>query len=130
MCDVGKPTVGMVPASDTTPLAMPSKVVVSFDLVSDQLQWVASPVHGELSTEAGSFNQHYSVGYVHQFAFDPGVENLMVIRFGLGSSSGYDYSPSAMHVCYGYETMAGELQSCADCNRCTMCVFSVSSVVS
>lgn len=53
MCDVGKPAVGMVPASDTTPLAMPSEVVVSFGLVSDHLQWVASPVHGQLSTEAG-----------------------------------------------------------------------------
>ena len=65
MCDVGKPAVGMVPASDTTLLAMPSEVVVSSGLVSDQLQWVASPVHGELSIEAGSFNQHYSAGYVH-----------------------------------------------------------------
>ena len=97
MCDVGKLAVGMAPASDTTPLAMPSEVVVSFVLVSDQLQWVASPVHGELSTEAGSFNRHYSAGYVHQFAFDPGVEDLMVVKFGSGSSSGYDYLPATVH---------------------------------
>ena len=87
-------------------------------------------MHGKLLTKAGSFNQHYSIGYVHQFAFDPCVEDLMVIRFGSGSSSGYDYSPSAMHWCCGYETMADELQSCADCSRCIVCGFSVSSVVS
>ena len=83
MCDVDEPTVGMVPTSDTTPLAMPLEVVASFELVSDQLQWVASLVHAELSIEVGSFNQHYSVGYVHQFSFDPHVEDLMVVRFGL-----------------------------------------------
>ena len=87
-------------------------------------------MHGELLTKASSFNQYYSVGYVHQLTFDPHVEDVMVIKFGLGSSSGYDYSPSTMHGCYGYETMAGELQSCADCSKCTVCGFSISGVVS
>ena len=94
----------MIVVIDSTPLAMTSP-----DLAGDQSPWVVSPVHGELSTEAGSFNQYYYVGYVHQFTFDPHVEDLMVVKFGSGSSSGYDYSPSAMHGCYGYETMAGEL---------------------
>ena len=56
MCDVDESTVGMVPTSDTTPLAMPLEVVASSELVSDQLQWVASPMHGELSIEVGYFN--------------------------------------------------------------------------
>ena len=87
-------------------------------------------MHDELSSKASSFNQHYSVRYVHQFAFDPRVKDLMVVRFGLGSSSGYDYSPSVMHWCCGYETMAGELKSCVDCSRCKVCGFSVSGVSS
>ena len=36
MCDVGEPAVGMVPGSDTTPLAVSSEVVVSAGVVSDR----------------------------------------------------------------------------------------------
>ena len=93
---------------DSTPLAMTSP-----DLAGDQSQWVVSPVHGELLTEVGSFYQHYTAGYVHQFSFDLCVEELMEGRFGLGSIScclpSDVFSPSAVHGSYGYEIVAGDL---------------------
>ena len=42
MFDVDEPIVGMVPASDTTPLVVSSEVVVSSGLVGDRLQLVSS----------------------------------------------------------------------------------------
>ena len=114
---------------DSTPLAMTSP-----DLAGDQSQWVVSPVHGELLTEVGSFYQHYTAGYVHQLAFDPCVEELMAGRFGLGSIScclpSDVFLPSVVHGSYGYEIVAGDLQGCVDCSRCTVCGFSVLGAVS
>lgn len=113
---------------DSTPLAMSSP-----NLVGDQSQWVVLPMHGELLTEVDFFYQHYTAGYVHQFAFDPCVEQLMAVRFGLGSSSCYpscdDYSPSVVHESYGYETVVSDLQSCFHYKSCTVCGFSVLGAV-
>lgn len=122
-------SVASVAVIDSTLLAMSSP-----DLASDQSQWVVSLVHGEMLIEVGPFNQHYTAGYVHQLAFDPCVEQLMAVIFGLGSSSYYpscdDYSPSTIHGSYGYETVAVELQSCFHFRSCTVCGFSVLSAVS
>ena len=93
---------------DSTPLAMTSP-----DLASDQSQWVVSLVHGELLTKVGFFYQHYIVGYVHQLAFDPYVEELMAGKFDLGSISCClscdGFSPLGVHGSYDYEIVASDL---------------------
>ena len=93
---------------DSTPLAM-----TSLDLAGDQSQWVVSLLHGELLTEVGFFYQHYIAGYIHQLAFDPCAEELMVDKLGLGSISCSlscnVFLPSVVHGSYGYETVASDL---------------------
>ncbi len=42
MCDVGESAIGMVPTSNTTPLVISLEVVVSSNMVNDQLQLVSS----------------------------------------------------------------------------------------
>ncbi len=114
---------------DSTPLA-----ITSPDLAGDQSQWVVSLVHGELLTEVGFFYQHYIARYVHQLAFDPCVEELMVGKFGVGSNSCClscnVSSPSIVHGSYGYEIVASDLQSCVYCRSCIVCGFSILGIVS
>lgn len=87
MCDVGEPAVGMVPGSDTTPLAVSSEVVVSADVVSDRLQLVSSRLQSEPLTEIGTFYRHYTVRYAHQFTFDDHVDEMMIRRCTLVPSA-------------------------------------------
>ena len=54
----------------------------------------------------------------------------MVVRFGSGSSFGYDYLPVAVHGSYGDEIVAGDLQNCVDCRSCLVCGFSILGTVS
>ncbi len=63
MCDVGESVVGMVLASNTTSLVISLEVVVSSNMVNDQLQLVSSRLEFEPLTEIGKFYRHYTMRY-------------------------------------------------------------------
>lgn len=106
--------------------------ISSSNLADDQSQLVVSCLQDESLTGISSFYRHYTIGYVHRFAFDPCVEELMADKFGLTDCYLlYDaYQPSAGHESYGDVSMAGALQRYVDYKSCAVCGFSILGAVS
>ena len=86
----------MVPASNTTPLAMSLEVVVNSNLVSDQLKLLTFRLQYEPLTEIGAFYRHYIVRYAHQLTFDDHVDEMMIQRCTLVPSSYHQLWDSLM----------------------------------